>query len=97
MGRDWKSLPHKGTGRETRASDKGEPREEKEKGEQMTIAFISWLLGFLTGLMFLVVWIDTGNIKKEVEIEKLKELTKEIKEKNERIEALKREIKRLTE
>ena len=63
----------------------------------MTIAFISWLLGFLTGLMFLVVWIDTGNIKKEVEIEKLKKLTKEIKEKNERIEALKREIKRLTE
>lgn len=97
MGRDWESLPHKGTGRETRASDKGEPREEKEKGEQMTIAFISWLLGFLTGLMLLVVWIDTGNIKKEVEIEKLKELTKEIKEKNEHIEALKREIKRLTE
>lgn len=63
----------------------------------MTIAFISWILGFLTGLMLLVVWIDTGNIKKEVEIEKLKELTKEIKEKNERIEALKREIKRLTE
>lgn len=63
----------------------------------MTMYFVSWLLGFLTGLMFLIVWIDTGNIKKEVEIEKLKELTKEIKEKNERIEALKREIKRLTE
>lgn len=51
----------------------------------------------LNWAMFLVVWIDTGNIKKESEIEKLKELTKEIREKNERIEALKHEIKRLTE
>lgn len=24
----------------------------------MTMYFVSWLLGFLTGLMFLIVWID---------------------------------------
>ena len=79
------------------ASNKGEPRKEKEKGEQMTIMFVCWLFGFLTGLMFLFVWVDTDNIKKEVEIKKLKELTEEIKEKNKSIEALKHEIKRLTE
>lgn len=33
MGRDWESLPHKETG----ASDKGESREEKEKGEKMKV------------------------------------------------------------
>lgn len=58
----------------------------------MTMAFISWILGLLTGLMFLVVWVDTDNIKRKVEKRKTAEI---IENKNKIINALKDEIRQL--
>lgn len=58
----------------------------------MTMYFVSWLLGFLTGLMFLVVWIDTDNIKRKADVKKITEM---IEDKNRTIKALKDEIRRL--
>lgn len=58
----------------------------------MTMCFASWLLGFLTGLMFLVVWIDTDNIKRKADVKKIAEM---IEEKNRTINALKDEIRQL--
>ena len=58
----------------------------------MTMAFISWILGLLTGLMVLVVWVDTDNIKRKVEKRKTAEI---IENKNKIINALKDEIRQL--
>lgn len=58
----------------------------------MTMCFVSWLLGFLTGLMFLVVWIDTDNIKRKADVKKITEM---IEDKNRTINALKDEIRQL--
>jgi hypothetical protein len=58
----------------------------------MTMCFVSWLLGFLTGLMFLVVWIDTDNIKRKADVKKIAEM---MEDKNKTINALKDEIRRL--
>jgi hypothetical protein len=60
----------------------------------MTMCFVSWLLGFLTGLMFLVVWIDTDNIKRKADAKKITEI---MEDKNKTINALKDEIRRLKE
>jgi hypothetical protein len=60
----------------------------------MTMCFVSWILGFLTGLMFLVVWIDTDNIKRKADAKKIAEI---MEDKNKTINALKDEIRRLKE
>jgi hypothetical protein len=60
----------------------------------MTMCFVSWILGFLTGLMFLVVWIDTDNIKRKADVKKITEI---MEDKNKTINALKDEIRRLKE
>lgn len=58
------------------------------------MCFVSWILGFLTGLMFLVVWIDTDNIKRKAYVKKIAEM---IEDKNRTINALKDEIMQLKE
>jgi hypothetical protein len=58
------------------------------------MCFVSWLLGFLTGLMFLVVWIDTDNIKRKADAKKIAEI---MEDKNKTINALNDEIRRLKE
>ena len=91
MGQGWESLTRKERYRETGENNKSKSRKE-EGGGEMTMCFVSWALGFLTGLMFLVVWIDTDNIKKKADVKKIAEM---IEDKNRTINALKDEIRQL--